>query len=454
MTASPEVPHDTALAGWRVVPDASLRHYAEGRVVLGGSPTRLLRLGEHGAALLARWCAGEPIGAAPQDTALARRVLHIGLVHPSPRPGRLTAADVTVVVPVKDNPTGLARLRAATGDLATIVVDDGSAAPLLGATIRHRAPAGPAATRNTGWRHADTALVAFLDSDTIPESGWLDPILGLFDDPDVAAVAPRVRGLPGDGPIARYETDRSALDMGSVPAAVRPMTRVGYVPTAALVARRDALAALGGFDETLRFGEDVDLVWRLIAAGHTVRYQPEATVWHQPRPTLRGWLRQRHDYGTSAAPLSTRHPRLLPCARANRWTLAAAALSATGRPGLGLAVAAASTAPLLRTLRRKGLPAWDALTLTGQGQLSAAGMLAAAVRRGWWPLLLPSRRGRGLLAASLLPCLVEAATGHKGLRWLTLRLADDLAYSTGVITGCVRHRTATPLLPQATDRQS
>ncbi|GAA5116670.1 glycosyltransferase [Haloechinothrix salitolerans] len=182
---------DTALAGHHVTPDVSLRRHAGGRVMLGGSPTRLLRLTTHGATLLDRWCAGQPIGTAPRETALARRLLDAGLIHPEPRPGRYTPADVTVVVPVNDNPHGLARLRAATGDLTTIVVDDGSTAPLLDATLRHRTPAGPAAARNTGWRQASTDLVAFLDADTLPEPDWLEAILGLFDDPDVAAAALR-----------------------------------------------------------------------------------------------------------------------------------------------------------------------------------------------------------------------------------------------------------------------
>lgn len=463
---------DTTLAGHRVVPDTTLRRHAHGHVVLGGSPTRLLRLTAHGAALLDGWCAGEPIGDPPEHTALARRLLDAGLLHPVPASGCYTAADVTVVVPVKDNPDGVARLRAATRGLATIVVDDGSTAPLLDATLRHRTPAGPAAARNTGWQHATTDLVAFLDADTLPEPDWLNQTLGLFDDPDVAAVAPRVRSLPGTSPIARYEADHSALDLGPHPAIVRPLGRVSYVPTAALIIRRNALKAVGGFDDSLRYGEDVDLIWRILAAGHTVRYQPQATAWHQPRPTLRTWLRQRYDYGTSAATLATRHPGKLPCARASQWTLAGAALAAAGRPGLGLAVALSSAASLPQILRRKGVPREAALTLTSQGQLSAVTMLAAAVRRGWWPLLLPTQRGRQLLTASLLPCVAECIAHtlrtrstsrsapentepHHRLdptRWTALRIADDLAYSAGVITGCLRHRTIAPLLPQSTDR--
>ncbi|MBF6096422.1 glycosyltransferase family 2 protein, partial [Nocardia cyriacigeorgica] len=80
-----------------------------------------------------------------------------------------------------------------------------------------------------------------------------------------------------------------------------------------------ALAELGGFDERLRFGEDVDVVWRLTDAGHLVRYHPAAVVTHRPRATLGSWLRQRYDYGTSAAPLARRHPGRLACARVSAW---------------------------------------------------------------------------------------------------------------------------------------
>ena len=78
----------------------------------------------------------------------------------------------------------------------------------------------------------------------------------------------------------------------------RPLTRVAYVPTAALVVRRAALG--GGFDETMRYGEDVDLVWRLVEAGHRVRYEPAVQVAHTAPAVV----------ARAAAPaLSLRHER-------------------------------------------------------------------------------------------------------------------------------------------------
>lgn len=440
-------------AGTRLVPDKSVRRYAGGQVLLGGSPLRLLRLSPTGARRVEEWIAGQAV--AESDGVLARRLLDAGLMHPAAATPGLTPQDVTLVVPVKDNPTGVARLLAATEELeARIVIDDGSTAPLLRASVRHPEPTGPAAARNTGWRLAHTELVAFLDSDTVPEPRWLDTVLPLFTDPQVAAVAPRVRSLPAAGTIRRYEADRSSLDMGGEPAAVRPMSRVSYVPSAALVVRRSALSTMDGFEPTLRFGEDVDLVWRIIADGGTVRYQPESVVWHQPRPRLRSWLRQRYDYGTSAAPLSKRHPGQLSCARMSRWSALAWTLAASGHPGAGLIVAATTASLLPRKLRSRGVPTRTSLALAARGPFAAGELLAAATRRAWWPVALLTRRGRLLLAASLLPCLIEAVSRERDLdpiRWSALRIADDLAYGAGVWAGCLRHRTTAPLSPQFTE---
>lgn len=322
---------------------------------------------------------------------------------------------MTLVVPVKDNATGVATVLTATGDLAErIVVDDGSILRLPHATVRHPAPDGPAAARNTGWRLAHAKLVALLDADTQPDPGWLDTIVPLFEDPHVAAVAPRVCSRHGTGSIAGYEHDRSSLDMGPDPAPVRPTTRISYVPTAALVVRRAALEAIGGFDENLRYGEDVDLAWRLVAAGDTVRYQPAATVWHTPRPTLRSWLRQRYDYGTSAAPLAHRHPGRLACAALTPSSALTWALAARGRPASALTVAALAATRATRDLCRNGVPTGAALHLVIRAQLTTGGMLTSAVRRTWWPPRCSPAVADARSSSACCPASSQAPTATTG----------------------------------------
>jgi len=73
----------------------------------------------------------------------------------------------------------------------------------------------------------------------------------------------------------------------------------------------------------LRYGEDVDLVWRLHDAGWQVRYDPRTCVEHAEPERWLPWLLRRHAYGTSAAPLLL----ALLAPRATRRAAAAALLA-------------------------------------------------------------------------------------------------------------------------------
>ena len=104
---------------------------------------------------------------------------------------------------------------------------------------------GPAAARNTGLAGVTSELVAFCDSDCVPEAGWIERLAAHLADPAVAVAAPRIRPVPGGRSWAdRYSAAGSSLDMGGQEGRVAPGTRLSYVPTAALLARR-ARAAVG-----------------------------------------------------------------------------------------------------------------------------------------------------------------------------------------------------------------
>jgi mycofactocin system glycosyltransferase len=439
-------------------------------IIVGGRPVRVLRLRPAGARQVDAWDRGEPIGPGRGARALARRLLDAGIAHPRPPDGAgPTTAEVTVVIPVRDRSDGLAETLAALGPVgAVIVVDDGSEIPVTvdGATVmRHDIPKGPAAARNAGWRAATTPLVAFVDADCVPTAGWLTRLLPHFADEAVGAVAPRIitRRVPETPPaLAAYEQRRSPLDLGTAEAPVRPGSSVPYVPTAALVVRRRAMAEAGDFDETLRYGEDVDLVWRLDQMGWRVRYQPSATVAHPPRPDLGSWARQRYEYGRSASRLAARHGRAVAPAAMNPWTAAAWGLATFGCPVAGAGVVAVSTAALARRAGRDRATARALAGLAFAGNIRAGAGLATAVRRAWLPPAAAaawvSARHLGapapalaLGAALVVPPLAEWASGRPDgfgpLKWSVLRLADDLAYQTGVWAGVIETRSAAALLP-------
>ena len=369
-----------------------------------------------------------------------------------------------------------------------IVVDDGSrdpaavaaAAAAAGARCVHRAVnGGPAAARNTGLAAVGTPLVAFLDSDCVPAPGWLSPLLPHFADPAVAAAAPRivphtpgarsggyrgrrgpsgrpgrvsglagaVRGLqldPGHGGGAEHRAAgcQGAVRAGGGPRRPRSGGR-GRV--------RRAHAAGGGRQLRLAAGR-----------GRLARpVRPAATVAHQHRVRLRGWFTRRMQYGTSAAPLELRHPGTLPAVAMSGWSATAWAAAALGHPGAGAGITAAATALLARRLAPVTGDPWPvAARLAAGGTVAAAGCWAARCRgRGGRWRCPPRSRCPGCGCrwprwSSPRPCSAGGSGARRwdSARYVSARLLDDVAYSIGVWQGCLRHRTARPLLPRLTWR--
>lgn len=441
--------------GRRFVVDPSWRRFPG--AVVAGSPLRVFRMSPAGDRVLDRLERGDAVDVGtPAVAALVDRLLDAGAVHPrygGSATHRFRPEDVTIVTPVHrrsetsdeheepdvsgdgvraaSSPAGLPRAT------VRVVVDDASEPPIPGADLRLVPNRGPGAARDAGVELVRTAIVAFVDDDVETPEGWLAPLLAHFDDPRVGLVAPRVRSAPGPGRLAAYERRRSPLDLGAVPARIRAGTRVSYVPAAALLVRVDALRAVGGFDHDLRFGEDVDLVWRLDAAGWGCRYEPSVVVRHRPRTTWAAWARQRIGYASSTAPLARRHPGALAPVRVNRWSVAAWG-AAIVWPTAGLVVAAGAAAALPRRLPM--LPRRVAFGLASRGTWRAGGQLASAVRRAWWPILaiaaIRSRLARRVLLLSAL-----AAGGP-------VRLLDDLAASVGLWRGIARERDPAALAPR------
>jgi mycofactocin system glycosyltransferase len=473
---SPTAPAPDDLAGAVVVVDADVEVVDEGRVLIGGSPVGVTRLTPAGAALVRRLIDGEPVPGGSGATALVRRLLDRGVAHPAPAPASGPApSEVTIVVPVHGrlDPALVAHLAHAVDDgiAEVIIVDDASVVPVddIAARsvriVRRSVNGGPAAARNTGLAEVATAVVAFVDADCVPAPGWLDALLPHLSDPLVAAVAPRVvTGADGTGTQSgrasarqRYEAARGVLDLGDRAARVRPGTRVGHVPTTALVTRAEAVRALDGFDEAMRIGEDVDLVWRLDRAGWTVRFEPASEVVHRTRASLRAWLAQRRGYGSSAGPLARRHPHALAPLEVPLTTAATWLLVARGHRAAAATIALASTGALSRRLRGIDAPLATAATLTARAHARAVAAAATAVVRPWWPLALLGlchrRTRRVVVVAALAPPAIAWVRRRPQLdpvRWTALWLADDVAYGTGVWLGAWRARTPGPLLPRFT----
>jgi mycofactocin system glycosyltransferase len=445
----------------------------EGAALLGGSPTRLLRLAPAAQTMLN---SGRLEVHDAQSAQLARTLLDATVAHPRPATGP-SHRDVTIVIPVRDNPIGLHRLIQTLRGMRVVVVDDGSSQPIQVSdfaglhcdlqVLRHAVNKGPAAARNTGLAACETDFVAFLDSDVVPRRGWLEALLGHFCDPAVALVAPRIVGLrEPQNLVARYEAVRSSLDLGLREAPVVPYGTVSYVPSAAIICRRSALNAVGGFDETLKSGEDVDLCWRFIEAEARLRYEPIALVGHDHRTQLRDWFSRKAFYGSSAAPLAVRHPGKTAPLVLSGWTLLVWILLAMGS-GVGYfastVVAAITGRKIAKVLGTVDTEPKEVAAVAAQGLWSAALQLASAICRHYWPIALVAavlfrRCRRVVLVAAIVDGVVDWATRNGNvdddakrvglLGYLLLKRLDDLAYGLGLWKGVLVERDLGALKPQ------
>ncbi|MGE4119885.1 MAG: mycofactocin biosynthesis glycosyltransferase MftF [Solirubrobacterales bacterium] len=445
----------------RYVLDAGVRRSAGGRLLTGGTPPRMVRLGAAGAVALDGLLDGRRL---PGGEPLAERLRASGLLHPLPRSG--LGAEVGFVIPLRDGGPQVAELVAALRrEGAVIVVDDRSSdgspelARRAGARVlANRGAPGPAGARNTGLAASTAPFVAFLDADCHCPGEWAAPLAALLaEDPGLAMIAPRVRSAPGADAVGRYERAASPLDMGARPSLVGPGRRIPYVPSAALVARRAALLELGGFEESLRFGEDVDLVFRAVAAGWSVRYSPAVEVLHRPRASAAALARQRYEYGGSAAALDQRHPTAVAPLRVHPHSAAVWAAAALG----GAPAAAAATAVSVTVAAARGSDgaARRALALLAlRGHLEANRALARALVRDWLPLtLLAAVRSRRLRRAALGAAVVDAAPvvladPRRGAPAVALRALDNAAYCAGLWRGAAGRRSLAALLPRAQRR--
>lgn len=449
----------------RFIVDSSWRRPANGAVVIAGSPIKMFRLGAAGkniAELLER---SEPLP--PGHEALTERLLDAGAIHRlvstnDELPHQLS--DITVVIPAfiksADDATQLSTLVShCIGVSRVVVVDDGSphALPTLGHTtvITLAINSGPGTARNAGLAQVTTPLVAFIDLDVTLTTATLSRLIVHFADEQVALVAPRVICDNREGTIGKYERVRSPLDLGPSQARIAPNTRVSYVPSALWLCRTDAIRAICGFDDSLRVGEDVDALWRIIAAGWRCRYQPEATAGHPPRATLHEFIVQRRMYGRSAAALGARHPGAVAPVRISAYSASMWTLIICGFPFLGTLVGAYTVVALARKLRGVPDPIRESIRLAGLGNIHAARLLANAITRAWWPIavilaLISHRARRVLLAAALIPAMYEWWSQRPELdplRYFAVRLIDDVSYGAGVWEGAIAHRSADALRP-------
>jgi GT2 family glycosyltransferase len=173
--------------------------------------------------------------------------------------------------------------------------------------------------RTTGLAAARGDLVAFTDDDCVPAPRWLAGLDELFGDASVGAVTGPAFAYELDSPAqVRFEREggftRGVLRRRVLDWTTLSPLRAGAVGAGAnMIFRRDALVALGGaFPAELdagtptESGGDLYALYRVLAGGWRVVYDPGTYVFHRHRPTAEAMRRAFFGYGVGLSSTMTK----------------------------------------------------------------------------------------------------------------------------------------------------
>jgi glycosyltransferase involved in cell wall biosynthesis len=291
---------------------------------------------------------------------------------------------VSVVIPARNGARWLPQVLAAIvadcqgRPFEVLVVDDGSDDgsraivsewQSAGVRLVEGPRRGAAAAINAGLRLARFDRVAQIDQDVVVHPGWVCSLTRALDTPGVAAAQ------------GWYTTDRRARVLARVMAMDLEQRyeritagETDHVCTGNVLWRRDAILGVGGLDESLGYGYDNDLSYRLEAAGYQLRICREGRSHHHWRDDLRGYLRQQYGFGYGRLDLVARHPRRIGGDRVSSAAMMAHPLLLT------VAIASMAAAALAAWLGRPATPFISisaALLALLAGERAVAGLRAA-----------------------------------------------------------------------------
>jgi glycosyltransferase involved in cell wall biosynthesis len=261
------------------------------------------------------------------------------------------APPASVVIATRDRPEELARtlddaLRLEYPHFEVIVVDNAPATDATRRLVESRQEgeprlryvceplAGLAAAHNRGLEAAEGAVVAFTDDDVVIDPFWLVEIARAFElAEDVACVTGLILPAELETPAQLWIEDGVRVNKGHRPklfdlGSNRPSGKLfpyaagAFGSGANMAFRAETLRRLGGFDPATgtgtlaRGGDDLAAFFTVIAAGHTLAYQPTAVVRHTHRRASEALRTQMYDYGAGLAAFLTKivvdHPGRLP----------------------------------------------------------------------------------------------------------------------------------------------
>jgi GT2 family glycosyltransferase len=181
--------------------------------------------------------------------------------------------------------------------------------------------------RNRALTESSSEIVAFIDDDVVVAPDWLSRIHDVFrESGQIAICTGKVGPLSLETEGERLFEANGGFARGDerirLPADRRRKLRGVGAPLIAwsisvgsgccFAVRRRTILELGGFDEALDLGQplpgggDLDMIWRVLVAGHELVYEPSVRACHEHRKELEASINQIIDHNRSLIAMLTK----------------------------------------------------------------------------------------------------------------------------------------------------
>lgn len=160
--------------------------------------------------------------------------------------------------------------------------------------------------KNLGLKESRAEIVAFVDDDVVVAPNWPGMIMSAFDNEEVGMVSgpslvpddlplmARLAGMVLASGAAGYVSERYRKGR-EVAREIKWSRIIGCN----MAFRKSILNRIGAFDPEFWPGEEMVASFNIAETGSKIVFQPEAWVYHYPRASLRGFVRQIYGYGAT-----------------------------------------------------------------------------------------------------------------------------------------------------------